>query len=185
MQLQRGANFAIIEQGEGETMHRLQSDIAKGSAARVSVRFAPVPHLTCAKAPAAGIRSLFVKAIATVLCAFLALLFLTADASAEPDSAYCFDGEGTYYLMGNRNGVSLACREGSDTVTAVTGRLSEVTVCTRFTFRRVCMSFFRISVRSGICAAMVTETVCGCRRWVPRCLRRRCGPWSPRGTACP
>lgn len=116
-------------------MHCLQSDIAKGSAARVSVRFAPVPHLTCAKASAAGIRSLFAKAIATVLCTFLALLFLTADASAEPDSAYCFDGEGTYYLMGNRNGVSLACREGSDTVTAVTGRLSEVTVCTRFTFR--------------------------------------------------
>ena len=80
---------------------------------------------------------------AVLIAAAVLLLLCLHTARAEADTDYFFDGEGTYYIINEQSGISLACLSGSDTVTAVSGRLSEQTMCTRF-FVRPCGTGFYV-----------------------------------------
>ena len=82
-------------------------------------------------------RRFFARTALVLLTAAVLVLWCAHTARAEADSAYYFDGEGTYYFINEQSGISLACNSGSDTVTAVSGRLSDKTACTRF-FVRSC-----------------------------------------------
>lgn len=74
------------------------------------------------------------RLILRIFAACMLCMLCSARAFAEEAPSYGFDGEGTYYLTGAQLGSSLSCREGSDSVTLVSGRLSEKTTCTRFSF---------------------------------------------------
>lgn len=79
-------------------------------------------------------KRIFLLLSAMLAGVILTLLLATGRASAESDSDYLFDGEGTYYITGVQLGVSLTFREGPFIVSLSDGRLSDKQDCTRFRF---------------------------------------------------